>query len=339
MATPLGRGCVDAASIIGEREAWTSWKKAKAGLNPPLISSKFTSVFEAAAGEFFGESTEEKNKVTRDAVIVLGYSDTEHTKNVRDWKEVFDFSVEEPTLVHASLDPHQHDLTHWHNQWPHYPPHLRDVCQEYAKDMVKLALELMELIALILGLAQKRFHGFFKDKTSFIRLNHDPPCPSPHFALGVGRHKDAGVLTILAQNDAGGKWVRVRPTPNAYIINVGDNIQIWSNESYESVEQSSVMVNSEKDSYLRIILRKKFTQFGQLHNLLEETLLFEDRKNDRISKAAYVRNGQASLSPTMSKRQRGSQGLALLLRRRPSLKLTNSSIILLEQGNNAAAPN
>ncbi|MED6138435.1 hypothetical protein PIB30_074208 [Stylosanthes scabra] len=41
----------------------------------------------------------------------------------------------------------------------------------------------------------------------------------------------------------------------------------------------------------------------------------------------------------MSKRQRGSQGLALLLRRRPSLKLTNSSIILLEQANDAVAPN
>ncbi|KAL1292319.1 hypothetical protein HN51_060790 [Arachis hypogaea] len=212
---------------------------------------------EAAAREFFGESKEEKNKVRRDAVKVLGYYDTEHTKNVRDWKEVFDFSVEEPTLVPASLDPHNQDVTHWHNQWPHYPPYLREVCQEYAKDMVKLALELMELIALSLGLPQKRFHEFFKDQTSFIRLNHYPPCPSPHLALGVGRHKDSGVLTILAQDDVGGlevkrksdgEWVRVRPTPNAYIINVGDMIQVWSNEAYESVEHR-VMVNSEKERF------------------------------------------------------------------------------------------
>ena len=111
----------------------------------------------------------------------------------------------------------------------------RDVCQEYAKDMFELALKLMELIALSLGLQPKRFHSFFKDQTSFIRLNHYPPCPSPHLALGVGRHKDAGVLTVLAQDEvvglevkrkSDGEWVQVKPTPDAYIINVGDIIQV-----------------------------------------------------------------------------------------------------------------
>ncbi|KAK7260109.1 hypothetical protein RIF29_25877 [Crotalaria pallida] len=123
--------------------------------------------------------------------------------------------------------------------------------------MVKLALKLMELIALSLNLPPKRFEDFFKDQTSFIRCNHYPPCPSPHLALGVGRHKDSGVLTILAQDDVGGlevkrksdgEWVRVKPTPDAYIINVGDIIQVLSNEAYESVEHR-VMVNSERERF------------------------------------------------------------------------------------------
>lgn len=80
---------------------------------------------EAAARKFFAQSPEEKKKVRRDAVKVLGYYDTEHTKNVRDWKEVFDFSVEEPTLVPASLDPDDKEVAQWHNQWPEYPPELR----------------------------------------------------------------------------------------------------------------------------------------------------------------------------------------------------------------------
>ena len=111
----------------------------------------------------------------------------------------------------------------------------REACEEYAEDMVELSLKIMELIALSLGLPAKRFHGFFKDQTSFIRLNHYPPCPSPELALGVGRHKDAGVLTVLAQDHVGGlqvkrksdgQWVLVKPTPDAYIINVGDTIQV-----------------------------------------------------------------------------------------------------------------
>lgn len=101
--------------------------------------------------------------------------------------------------------------------------------------MQKLSFKLLELISLSLGLPEKRLNGFFKDQTSFVRLNHYPPCSIPHLALGVGAHKDAGALTILAQDDVGGlevkrksdgEWVFVKPTPDAYIINVGDIIQV-----------------------------------------------------------------------------------------------------------------
>ncbi|KAK7405200.1 hypothetical protein VNO78_06399 [Psophocarpus tetragonolobus] len=68
-----------------------------------------------------------------------------------------------------------------------------------------------------------------------IRLNQYPLCLYPHLALSVGRHKYTGALTVLAQEVVGGlevkykadqEWVRVKPTPNAYIINVGDIIQL-----------------------------------------------------------------------------------------------------------------
>jgi isopenicillin N synthase-like dioxygenase len=113
----------------------------------------------------------------------------------------------------------------------------RAIIEEYIEEMEKLAFKLLELIALSLGVEAKRFEEFFKDQTSFIRFNHYPPCPSPHLALGVGRHKDAGALTILAQDDVGGlevkrktdqEWVPVKPTQDAYIINVCDIIQVLS---------------------------------------------------------------------------------------------------------------
>jgi len=101
--------------------------------------------------------------------------------------------------------------------------------------MEELAFKILELIARSLNLRPDRLHGFFRDQTTFIRLNHYPPCPSPDLALGVGRHKDAGALTILYQDDVGGldvrrrsdgEWVRVKPVPNSFIINVGDIIQV-----------------------------------------------------------------------------------------------------------------
>jgi isopenicillin N synthase-like dioxygenase len=111
----------------------------------------------------------------------------------------------------------------------------REACEEYAREVEKLALKLMGLIALSLGLPENKFDSFFKDQTTRIRLNHYPPCPSPQLALGVGRHKDGGALTVLAQDDVGGlevkrktdgQWTRVKPTPNAYIINLGDILQV-----------------------------------------------------------------------------------------------------------------
>src|SRR4051812_49004537 len=53
--------------------------------------------FESVGKKFFGQKMEEKKKVRRDLVNVLGYYESELTKNVRDWKEVFDVTFLEPT--------------------------------------------------------------------------------------------------------------------------------------------------------------------------------------------------------------------------------------------------
>ncbi|KAF6177047.1 hypothetical protein GIB67_015922 [Kingdonia uniflora] len=107
-----------------------------------------------------------------------------------------------------------------------------------------------------LGLPGKRFNGFFANHTSFIRLNHYPPCPTPDLTLGVGRHKDPGALTVLAQDNVGGldvkrkdgEWVRVNPIPSSYIINLGDCCQVWSNDKYVSAEHR-VTVNSKRKRF------------------------------------------------------------------------------------------
>ena len=88
---------------------------------PPQLQERI----ESAAKKFFALSPEEKCKVGRDEVNPLGYYEAEHTKNVRDWKEVFDFTVQEPTLIPGSHELHCQELQILNNQWPHYPPELR----------------------------------------------------------------------------------------------------------------------------------------------------------------------------------------------------------------------
>ncbi|KAL3614174.1 hypothetical protein CASFOL_042248 [Castilleja foliolosa] len=239
------------AEIGDACEKWGFFQVINHGV-PLSYREKIESIYRA----FFVLPKEEKKKVARDEVNPTGYYDTEHTKNVRDWKEVFDFTVV-PAVIPASHEPGDEELKDMINHWPDNPADMRQICQEYGAEMEKLAFKLLELIALSLGLARDRFNGYFKDQTSFIRLNHYPPCPVPDLALGVGRHKDAGALTVLAQDDVGGlqvkrksdgEWILVKPTPNAYIINVGDIIQVWSNEKYESVEHR-VKVNTDRERF------------------------------------------------------------------------------------------
>ncbi|PWA13620.1 Non-heme dioxygenase N-terminal domain-containing protein [Artemisia annua] len=108
-----------------------------------------------------------------------------------------------------------------------------------------------------LNLSANRLEPFFKDQTAFVRLNHYPTCLAPNLALGAGRHKDAGALTILAQDDVGGlevkrktdgEWIFVKPVRNSFIINLGDVIQVWSNDIYESIEHR-VRVNSTRERF------------------------------------------------------------------------------------------
>jgi hypothetical protein len=57
---------------------------------------------ETVAHNFFQESLEQKKLIKRDELNPSGYHDSEHTQNVRDWKEVFICFTQDPTEVSAS---------------------------------------------------------------------------------------------------------------------------------------------------------------------------------------------------------------------------------------------
>ncbi|CAL5333674.1 unnamed protein product [Camellia sinensis] len=211
---------------------------------------------ESVAKKFFALSEEEKGKVKRDINNPLGYYDAEHTKNVRDWKQLFDLAVENPAVFPASHEPDDQEIVEYFNHLPENLPEFREACERYAENVKTLGFKLVELISLSLGLPENRLTGFFKEgHASFIRINHYPPWPSPDLVLGVGQHKDSGGITILAQDDVGGlevkrktdgAWIRVQPIPDAFIVNLGDVMQAWTNEKYQCVEHR-VVVNSDKE--------------------------------------------------------------------------------------------
>ena len=73
-----------------------------------------------------------------------------------------------------------------------------------------------------------------------VNMNFYPTCPNPDLTVGVGRHSDMGILTVLLQDGIGGlyikleqeepekegEWMEIPPVPGALVINVGDTLQV-----------------------------------------------------------------------------------------------------------------
>lgn len=81
-----------------------------------------------------------------------------------------------------------------------------------------------------------------------INFNYYPPCPNPDLTAGIGRHSDVSTITVLLQDETGGlyvrgegdSWIHVAPIDGALVINIGDVLQIMSNDLYKSIEHKAV---------------------------------------------------------------------------------------------------
>ncbi len=191
-----------------------------------------------AMREFFAQPPAEKRRIQRTRDNPWGFYDQELTRNTRDWKEIFDFGPAD----NGSLAP----------QWPTALPHFRPAVLAYYAACEVLAFRLLGAVAATLGAAEAALSRHFHHRhTSFVRLNYYPVCPRPEAPaeavtpesghLGLNQHTDAGALTILLQDRQpglevyrDGLWKLVEPIEGALVINLGDIIQVWSNDRYRA---------------------------------------------------------------------------------------------------------
>ncbi len=203
---------------------------------------------------FFGLTMPEKEAVLRTRENPWGYYNNELTKNQRDKKEVFDFTV-------GGVD----SIYHAENRWPALDG-FRETMEEYRRTCEALAMGLLRLIAAGLNAPADALTRYFDlSHTGFVRLNYYPVADPlkgrqdvPHLNeadLGVHHHTDAGVLTVLLQDDVGGLqvlrnglWHDVAPVEGAFVINTGDMLQVWSNDRYRAALHR-VQAMSQVDRY------------------------------------------------------------------------------------------
>ena len=196
---------------------------------------------------FFSESKDYKQRVRRDEENPLGYFDRELTKRKRDQKEVFDFRV----------GGYQSNKSNRTTRWPENRDGFKDCLARFFDSFAALSEEVMDMIFVSMGMeaAESRklvAASFGPEHSSAARLNYYPavdPVPetereavTPLGDMALHHHTDPGAITLLLQDDHGGLqahstehgWREVEPQAGTIVVNIGDVMQVWTNDRCKS---------------------------------------------------------------------------------------------------------
>ncbi|TVU31728.1 hypothetical protein EJB05_23426, partial [Eragrostis curvula] len=133
--------------------------------------------------------------------------------------------------------------------WPAHPPSFRASIDRYSSETAKVVRCLLEFMAMDMGVEPESLLATFQGQPQGFRMNYYPPCRQANKVLGMSPHTDACGLTLLLQvNDVpglqirkDGKWFALEALDGAFIVNVGDVLEILSNGRYRSVEHRAVV--------------------------------------------------------------------------------------------------
>ncbi|KAH7837633.1 hypothetical protein Vadar_016080 [Vaccinium darrowii] len=171
-----------------------------------------------------------------------------------------------------------------------------ETLESYMSELQKLAMTLLGLMAKALKINKGEIEEMFEDGVQSVRMTYYPPCPLPQKVMGLTAHSDPTGITILLEVNGvqgfqvkrDGIWIPVNILPGAFVVNVGDVLEIFSNGLYKSIEHRAT-VNSERERMsLAMFFDPKFqSEVGTAASLLDpqNPPLFK-----RVGMEKYVRD-------------------------------------------------
>jgi isopenicillin N synthase-like dioxygenase len=231
--------------IAGACREWGFFQVVNHGISEELIGEVWRHT-----RLFFAQPGDTKNSILRTKENPWGYYNNELTKNKRDKKEVFDYTAEGRDPIYRS-----------ENRWPQPNGGFEATMLAYLEGCTALSLQLLEAFCVGLDLRADFLKDFFvPEHTGFVRLNHYPVADPlaeaaiedlPDAGMGVHHHTDAGALTVLLQDEVGGLqvhqhdcWHDIPPVEGAFVINTGDMMQVWSNDTYQAATHRVLAMES-----------------------------------------------------------------------------------------------
>ncbi|GAA0141716.1 oxidoreductase [Lithospermum erythrorhizon] len=178
---------------------------------------------------FFEQPEEEKMKYyRREPTNGIAYSTNFDLYNSKaaSWRDT----------LQARLSPEKPD-------WENVPKVCRGYLVEWDEKVESIGAEMLEILCEGLGVEKNRLKDMSCMGARTMAAHYYPYCPQPDLTAGLTSHTDPGLLTVLVQNlvpglqvKVGEEWVDVEPLEGGIVFNIGDILQILSNDTYKSVE-------------------------------------------------------------------------------------------------------
>jgi isopenicillin N synthase-like dioxygenase len=143
----------------------------------------------------------------------------------------------------------------------------RSVMEQYQVEAMRVCMKLLSYFSLAVGLCDEDsfdekndtiFNQFFKDPTTMIRLLHysiEPSVPKDGI-FACGAHSDYGMITLLLTDDNPGlqvklinEWIDVPPKQGAFVVNIGDMFERWTNGKFCSTIHRVIQPPNGKERY------------------------------------------------------------------------------------------
>jgi isopenicillin N synthase-like dioxygenase len=156
-----------------------------------------------------------------------------------DIKERFQYNLAPPELVTEAARRRTGDP-----RWPDMPG-FEAFIRSHVEKRATLARQLVRAFALSLELSEDYFDDVYRNFNGSFLYNYYPPIDPAQLKPGqwsFSPHTDYGMFTILSQDELGGlqtrnsagEWIDVPPVPGTFVVNVGDTLQMWTNDVYVS---------------------------------------------------------------------------------------------------------
>ncbi|XP_013604249.1 PREDICTED: protein SRG1-like isoform X4 [Brassica oleracea var. oleracea] len=217
------------------------------------VDPSFLDITKCEIQDFFNLPMEEKKKFWQQPNEMEGFGQAFVVSEDQklDWADMFFFIVQPVELRKPHLFPKLH-----------LP--FRDTLEMYSAQVKSIAKILIAKMGEALQIKPEETEDLFgDDMLQSMRMNYYPPCPEPHQVIGLTPHSDAVALTILLQvNEVeglqikkDGKWVSIKPLPNAFIVNVGDILETtWTTTSTRKCAVTTICYCIQLITYFKIII-------------------------------------------------------------------------------------